>query len=316
MRYYGGKGRLAGRIVEMLPPHRLYVEPFAGSAAVLFAKQPAQFEIINDLAGDVVTFFRVLRDRPRDLITAIERTPYARAEFQHCQEHADQPANEVEQARRWWVRQMQGFNAVPIQTRRARVGWSLSNASNNPATRVTGYLARMGAAAERLRRVQIEQRRAVEVVAQHGRADDALLYVDPPYLPETRNDRGAYQEEMTSDDHRSLAEALHALRAMVILSGYASPLYDELYADWTRIDVGISRPTSNRAGRQGAVGTETLWLNRAFDETSAGTRSFDETLCACECGRTVIRPATGRRPKYFSPLCRQRAYLRRKAGVA
>ncbi|MFC6017782.1 DNA adenine methylase [Plantactinospora solaniradicis] len=313
VRYYGGKARMAERVVSMLPPHRLYVEPFAGSCAVLFAKEPARFEIINDLSGDVVTFFRVLRDRPGDLIAALEATPYARTEFEACRDEdlTGQSSDEIEQARRWWVRQMQGFNAIPDQSK--RVGWSVSNASCNPATRVDGYLRRMPAVAKRLRRVQIEQRSAVKVVAQHGRASDAVLYVDPPYVAETRNDRGiAYQMEMTPADHRALAAALHEACAAVVLSGYASPLYDELYADWTRLDIAVTRPTSNRAGKQGALGTEVLWLNRAFDETR---RVFDEMKCECGCGQPLVRLPVGRRPKYFSALCRQKAYLRRRASA-
>lgn len=78
--YYGGKTQLAERIVATLPPHKHYVEPFAGSLAVLLAKPPTTMETVNDLDGDLMTFWRVLRDRPADLIRACALTPHSRGE--------------------------------------------------------------------------------------------------------------------------------------------------------------------------------------------------------------------------------------------
>ena len=90
--YYGGKSRLAAWIAGMLPPHRVYVEPFAGSAAVLFAKPRSTHEILNDVDGHIVHFFRVLRDRREELEEACLLTPYAREEF----EGADIDAEDIE----------------------------------------------------------------------------------------------------------------------------------------------------------------------------------------------------------------------------
>ncbi|WP_131802248.1 DNA adenine methylase, partial [Parafrankia soli] len=119
--FYGGKGRLAPWIASLLRPHQLYLEPFAGSAAVLFAKEPARHEVINDRDGGVVTFFRVLRDRPDELVRACQLSPYAREEYRAADLTAD--VDDLERARRVFVRATQGFNANGLS--RGRPGsWS------------------------------------------------------------------------------------------------------------------------------------------------------------------------------------------------
>lgn len=125
--YYGGKTRLAPWIVSLMAHHRVYVEPFAGTASVLLAKPRSKLEVINDLDGDVVTFFRVLRDRPDELERACRLTPYARDEFLEAREPRED-LTDLERARRWWCRVTQGFNASPG---RWATGWSLSVAPRN-----------------------------------------------------------------------------------------------------------------------------------------------------------------------------------------
>jgi len=103
--YYGGKVGLASRIVDLMPPHRVYIEPFAGSLAVLFAKQPCVHEIVNDLDGAIVNFWRVLRDQPEQLERACALSPYSRAEWEACGVGLDdETLDRVERARRFWVR--------------------------------------------------------------------------------------------------------------------------------------------------------------------------------------------------------------------
>jgi DNA adenine methylase len=105
--YLGSKVRLAPWIVSHMPPHRAYVEPFAGTAAVLLAKPRATHEVLNDRDGNVVTFFRVLRDHPEDLLRVCTLTPYARDEFEAAR--LDEDLDDLERARRFWVRTTQSF---------------------------------------------------------------------------------------------------------------------------------------------------------------------------------------------------------------
>lgn len=265
--YYGSKTRLAPWIVSLMPDHRTYVETHAGSAAVLFARRPAPVEVINDIDGNVVAFFRMLRDRCKELSEALALTPYARAEYLAA-DLDESGLDDLERARRYFVRATQGFNAAGTGR---WAGWSngIRNGSTCDAHTVAHTVDQLHVFAERLRRVVIEQRPAVEMVAAYD-APDALMFVDPPYLASTRRSLGRtgpkdYAYDTSSDDaHRELATALHAARSAVLLCGYASPLYDELYADWYRVTRTVTCPSSNRRGSIAVTAEEVIWSNRAL----------------------------------------------------
>ncbi|MFF7171127.1 DNA adenine methylase [Streptomyces pseudovenezuelae] len=274
--YYGAKGRLAPWIVGLMPrEHRVYVEPFAGSAAVLFARpRPAAHEVLNDLDGNVTTFFRVLRDREQDLVRALMLTPYSREEYRAADLEASPEIDEVERARRFFVRTTQSYNAAGAAASK-RASWSNGmRRGSSQATTVADLVDRLYAAASRLRKVVIENRRAAEIVRLYS-APDVVLYCDPPYLDSTRSGlkahkRGDYAHDTNTEaDHRELAEVLHASSAAVLLSGYPSPLYDELYGDWERVEVAVQRPTTNRRGSTGTAGLEVVWSNRPLSRQPA-----------------------------------------------
>ncbi|MEU2719384.1 DNA adenine methylase [Streptomyces smyrnaeus] len=266
--YYGAKARLAPWIVGLLPrEHRVYVEPFAGSAAVLFARQrPAAHEVLNDLDGNVTTFFRVLRDREAELVRALTLTPYSRQEYRAAAltEHS---LGEVERARRFFVRTTQSFNAAGAAQGK-RASWSNGMRRGcSQAVTVADLVERLYAAADRLRRVVIENRPAETVIRAYDAAD-AVLYCDPPYLDSTRSGLvrscgGDYAHDTNTEaDHRALAHALADAKGTVLLSGYDSPLYAELYRGWWRTDISVQRPTTNRSGHTGPAAVEVVWSNR------------------------------------------------------
>src|SRR5260370_3602669 len=111
LNWFGGKSKVATQIVKHFPAHRTYCEPFGGSAAVLLAKQPAKVEIYNDIDGELVNLFRVLRDAElcAKLHAAAETTLYARAEFELAKQISDDP---VEAARRFVVRHRMSFGGI------------------------------------------------------------------------------------------------------------------------------------------------------------------------------------------------------------
>lgn len=251
--YFGGKGRLAPRIVQTLPPHEHYVEAFGGSLSVLLAKGRSRMETVNDLDQQLMTFWRVLRDRPADLARACALTPHSRAEHQSSYQPA---SDELEQARRVWVQLTQGRGGV-----RTATGWrhyvDPANSSTSMPEYLQGYVGRMYAAAERLSGVSLEHRGAIELIERYGRSRNVLLYVDPPYLGTTRVSGGYLHEMRTEAEHRELASVLRDCHASVVLSGYDSELYNELYPGWhsTRI-----KTTTGQGGtRQNR--TEVLWTN-------------------------------------------------------
>lgn len=263
--YYGGKIGMARRIAPLLPPHRTYMEPFFGSGAVLFAKPQAPNEIINDVDRNVATFFRVLRDQTDDLIDVCALTPHSREEFVAA-DLADADLDDLERARRFWVRVNQSF----AKTTNDRTGWSITTArSQSVPGSILGRIGRFRAAAARLMHCSIECCDAADLIDRLATADTAI-YADPPYLASTRVARAEaddYRHDMGHvDGHVRLAEALHETEATVILSGYPSPLYEDLYADWPRIEIPVLAHSSNAVTADRGERIEVLWSNRPLVE--------------------------------------------------
>lgn len=262
LRWHGGKWKLAPWIISHFPPHRVYVEPFGGAASVLIRKPQSYAEVYNDLDGDVVNLFRVLRsERADELVQSIALTPFAREEFQLSYEPSD---DAVESARRLIVRSFMGFGSNGHNARRKTGFRANSNKSGTtPARDWANYPDALAAMLERLRGVVIENRDACEVMAAHDGVE-TLHYVDPPYLPETRSLKnpydlkyagGMYAHEMDRGDHERLLESLLRLEGAVVLSGYPSPVYDEALKGWHRID-----RAAHADGARDRI--EVLWVNR------------------------------------------------------
>lgn len=267
--YYGSKGRLAPWIVSLLPEHRLYFEPFCGSAAVLFAKAPSQHEVLNDVSTALTTFFRALRDQPEDLRRVLALTPYARDEYLAAD--LNEPGlDDLELARRFFVRTTQSFNGGGTGPAH-RVSWAngMRSSGGSRARGVCQIVDGLDLVAARLRGVIVENR-SYEHLLELYDGESSVFYVDPPYLgstrtsldPEKRRGRDYLHDLTTDDQHRDLAERLHACKAAVLLSGYHSPLYDELYGDWCTTEVVVQRPSANRRGHSAAPATEVIWSNR------------------------------------------------------
>lgn len=260
-RYHGAKWRLARWIIGHIPAcHDLYCEPYGGSGAVLLNKRRSPLEVYNDLADEVVEFFEVLRARPDELTRAIYLTPFAEAELERCTEPATDP---LEAARRFYVRAYLSIEGPTSQSgHHYRLQALLSRNDKGQGRMVPAATSFMGLdhlyqIAERLRGVQIWKRPALDVIARCD-APDAVIYADPPYPSSTRRVRrlGGYIHEMTDQDHRDMAGALHNCRGMVLVSGYDCELYQELFGDWRRVE---------RRARTNGNGTriESLWLNPA-----------------------------------------------------
>lgn len=265
--YYGGKVGLADRIVALMPEHRVYIEPFFGSGAVLFAKPPSPIEIGNDIDLNVWTFFEVLRTRPEELEAACRLTPYHRHEFAIAD--LDEDLDDLERARRFWVRVNQSFG----KTAGRQTGFSVTVArTQSTAASTWSRIGRFAAAVKRMQRVTWERCDAADLIGRMATAADTVVYLDPPYLAETR--RGRYRQRLADylhdmgdpESHIRLAEAARATPACVILSGYPSPLYDELYGDWWRLDIPV-RVYSSNAGTERGERVEVLWSNRDLSES-------------------------------------------------
>lgn len=255
LRYHGGKFRLAPWILSHFPEHRVYVEPFGGAGSVLLLKPRSYAEVYNDLDGDVVNLFRVVRDRGEDLRHVLALTPFARAEH----EQATLPSNDpLEAARRLVVRAFMGFGSNGHNSQR-KTGFRANStrSGTTPAHDWANFPPALQAIIERFQGVVIEHRPAIQVMQTHD-SPETLHYCDPPYVPETRSQLAhspsCYVHEMTVDDHRELADYLHTVEGMVVLSGYDCALYQDLYAGW--------RTVQTDAMADGArPRIETLWLS-------------------------------------------------------
>ena len=252
MPYSGGKQRVADQIAAILDkiPHSGYVEPFAGALSVLLAKQPSAMETINDLDGDIVAFWRVLRDRPDELERVCALTPHARDEMLTARQRHD--VDDLERARRVWVQltQSRGARLTPS-------GWRFVHGGNGLSLSryLTGYLARIQPAAERLKHVSLEHRPAQHLITAYGSTEENLLYLDPPYLAGTRYGPQYRHELATPAEHEELLASIVNLPAAVAISGYPHPLYDDILTGWTRHEF-------TAAAMSGAPRTEVLWTNR------------------------------------------------------
>lgn len=259
VRWLGSKWRLAPWIISQLPPHELYCEPYGGSASVLLRKPRAPIEVLGDRDDELLCLYGVLRDPDlaARLRSACELTLYSDAEFRLAMQRLGPDADPVERARRMVVRhamqvspdvrgetQGTGFRRYTAQVRRvASVDW-------------TSYPDAIPAIHARLRGVVIERGPAVETMRRHDRPE-ALHYVDPPYVHATRSEvRKGYAHELADADHAELLDCLLSLKGMVVLSGYACPLYDEALAGWQRVTREVTDHA--RMWRQ-----EVLWLSPA-----------------------------------------------------
>lgn len=264
VRYLGGKWRLAPWILSHFPPHRTYTEAYGGAASVLMQKPRSYAEIYNDLDDEIVNVFRVLRDAESAaaLCRLIELTPFARAEFDDTYDGRGSCDDPIERARRTIARAKMGYGSDSHNPRRKSGFRASANRTGTlPSHDWRNYPREIPAFVERLRGVVIEHRDALDVIRYYDKPD-ALHYVDPPYVAKTRGRSQRYRFELNDEAHRELAALLHECVGMVVLSGYyldaegnvVNPLYDELYADWTRID-------RNTYADGALPKVESLWLS-------------------------------------------------------
>ncbi|KAF1025009.1 MAG: hypothetical protein GAK29_02178 [Acinetobacter bereziniae] len=259
IRYHGGKYRLAPWIISHFPKHTCYTEVFGGAAGVLIQKPRAYAEVYNDLDGEVVNLFQVLRDKAqRDLlIEQLIFTPYSRLDFEEAWQET---TNSIEKARRLIIRAQMGFGSAGatkgitgfrIDTKR-QYGTAQSLWAEYPE-----HLALIG---QRLSGVLIENRPAIQVLQDHDGVE-TLHYVDPPYVFDTRYDGAKsgriYRHEMSNEDHETLLKVLLELEGKIVLSGYDNELYQDYLSKWkctkTKARISSGRGTDTR--------TECLWIS-------------------------------------------------------
>jgi DNA adenine methylase len=273
MRFHGGKGRLAAWVASHFPPHGIYVEPFAGMASVFFHKAPCRLEILNDLDGDLVNFFRVIQSPPTrdDLLALLALTPYSREEITHT--FAEPRTDPVGRAADFCIRVSMSFNHV----NREGCGFA-TRLNNNRCTDLEKWVKlpeRILETAGRLKGVILENYPATKVIARYD-DPDCLIYCDPPYHI------GAKERFVHEQNHSVLAEMLHNTKSMVVLSGVESDLYERYYSNWHKV-------TKNSMNMKSGHVTDCLWMSPTAYEK---WRDYGNS----DCGQTQRDPVGANRP--------------------
>lgn len=261
LKYPGSKWNIANQIVSMLPKHHSYVEPFFGSGAVLFRKQPSDIETINDLDRDVVNLFRCIQEDSERLARMVMTTPFSREKYEDTYKldvwEIMIPDEPYHKALRFLIQCWQGHG---FRTNGYKVGWKNDVQGRERAYalwnwyRLPEWIIDI---AERLRTVQIENRPAIEIIKRFN-YKNVLMYLDPPYVLGTRSAK-QYKHEMSDADHEELLKTLLQSEAQIIISGYESDMYNDYLKDW-------NKKTFQSNAEYGLKREEVVWFNFETDK--------------------------------------------------
>ncbi len=249
----GGKKCLLKMLSQYIPAHVTFCEPFAGGAKLLFSKTPSAVEIINDNDGELVNLYRCIKnDEKRSrLIALLNELPYARSVFNSLK--ASMPEDDVERAARYFFLCRASF-AGDVE----RGGFAVpSTTGRNPVQSFRNAVDSLKAIAGRLRNVCIENLDYAECIRRYD-SRESLFYIDCPYF----GSEHFYGDSFTEDDHYKLAELLHGIKGMAMVSHYANSLYDDLYRGWHRYEYQSFKGSCKAAiGESKPVTVECLYTN-------------------------------------------------------
>ena len=257
LKYPGSKWRIVDKLVELIPPHHTYLEPYLGSGAVFFRKAPSDIETINDLDWDVVNLFQCIREDSEKLSRLIMTTPYSRQMYDDA--FKSDPIMEVLsegnrflKACQFLVRCWQGHG---FRSNGYKVGWKNDVQGRERMYalwnwyRLPEWVIEI---TERLRRVQIECSPALELIVRYD-YENVFMYLDPPYLLGTRGGK-QYKHEMSDEEHEEMLQKAIGSKAKIMISGYASEMYDDMLAGWRRKEF-------QSHAEMGSKRTEVVWMN-------------------------------------------------------
>jgi len=256
--WYGSKYTQVNWLLDLFPSTERYVEPFGGSGVVLVNKEPTGVETFNDINGEIVNFFDVIRNEPAEFERRLLLTPHSREMYTRAMDK--EPKDDITRALYFLIRTAQSFGGI------TGGGWgrSIGNIRRNMGARTAAWKHRTGeinTVAKRMRRVQIENTDAIELIEDHDH-EDCLFYCDPPYPEGSRKKTGQYVYEYTDSQHRELFNTLDDCGAYVVVSGYSCKLLDTLYSDWYCYKEGEKK----LAGETSGTREEVVWTNYDVSE--------------------------------------------------
>lgn len=258
IKYPGSKWNIAPRLVELIPEHHSYVEPFFGSGAVLFNKPVSDIETVNDLDSDVVNLFRCIQKDSERLARLVMTTPFSREEYERQFEGCTSTlyASNFQRAAGFLIKCWQGHG---FRTNGYKVGWKNDVVGREKAYalwnwyRLPDWIIDI---TERLRKVQIENRPALEVIERFNYSQ-VFMYLDPPYMLGTRSGK-QYMHEMTDAEHEELLQMILQSRAKIMISGYETDMYNDYLSGW-------EKKQFSSCAEHGKPRVETVWMNYKAD---------------------------------------------------
>lgn len=261
LKYPGSKWNIAGQIVNLIPEHHSYVEPYFGSGAVLFNNPASDIETINDLDSEVTNLFQCVQKDSERLARLVMTTPFSREEYEKQFEGKAETlyASSFQRAAGFLIRCWQGHG---FRTNGYKVGWKNDVVGRERAYalwnwyRLPEWIIDI---AERLRKVQIENRPAIEVIKRFD-YPDVFMYLDPPYILGSRTGK-QYMHEMTDADHEELLKTILLSKAKIMISGYETEMYNDYLKDWRK-------ETFSSCAEHGKPRTEVVWMNYSDGQIS------------------------------------------------
>ncbi|WP_107039980.1 DNA adenine methylase [Brumimicrobium mesophilum] len=241
--YYGGKQMMLPRILPIIPQHKIYVEAFFGGGAVFWSKEESEVEVINDLNGQVINFYRQLKSNSRELKERVESTPYSRESYKQAMVVYNAPYlfNEVTRAWSFWVATVQGFSN--------KIGsWRCAQNTNKECKLLENKkLLISDETSQRLKHVQIESKDAIKLILKHD-TPDTFFYLDPPYVDSNQGHYGGYMQSHFDE----LLDTLRTIKGKFLLSSYPNAKLKELtdLEGWSSIGNDLPLSASATAGRR------------------------------------------------------------------
>lgn len=264
LKYPGSKWNLVPKLLALIPEHHTYLEPFFGSGALFFSKAPSAIETINDMDNQVVNLFSCIRDDPERLARMVMTIPYSR--YQYDQSYKVEYSDPYENALQFLIKCWQGYG---FRTN-GKVGWKNDIQGRESMYALWNWYRLPDIVvdtAERLRKVQIENRPALEVMERYD-FENVFIYLDPPYVLGTRA-RKQYMHEMTDRDHVDLLNFCLRSKAKIMISGYESDLYNNMLEGWNKRQFDSCAEMSGKRD-------EIIWFNYDVEGKQISLQDFME----------------------------------------
>jgi len=280
IKWFGGKGLLTKKLLNYVPKHKYYLEVFGGAASLLFAKEPSDFEVYNDINDGLFNFWKVLHNKEtfNEFYEKAIFTYYSKSVYEYAKENWNKTNDEIEKAYLWWIVARMNFSGD------IKSGWgfTITNSHNHMTQRNSALLSIIDKLPEihkRIQRVQIDKKdwlKCLETYTVNTKwnYENSFIYLDPPYVKSTRKS-GEYDHELTEEDHKKLIKYLieNKKQNKFMLSGYDNEIYKELEKNgWKKICWDVACYAAGRTKINGIQGegitftkkqrrTECIWIN-------------------------------------------------------